>query len=171
MEKLLKNKKIKGKLTTSFTWILAFLIVCVITAFVGLTFVSINMKQFHDEAYQNSVKQMEVRKNLQAVAKYILWAAATEDEAGTAEQVENANKYLTEATEGLTYLEENFDAQDLVSELSSEAAIMSPISEKVMEYAAANDNANAQNTFINEYALDLCQYIGHKKLNFFMLPE
>lgn len=155
MEKRLKNKNIKGKLSTSFTWILGFLVACVLVAFVGLVLVSANMKNFHDKAYKNSMAQMEARKDLQALAKSILWAATTDNKAEIEEQITNATKYADNVSEKVTYLENNFDKKELVNELATNMKVLEPIQVQVIDDASQGNKIRAMETFYKEYAPNL----------------
>lgn len=152
MGQLLKNKKIGKKLTTAFTLIIVFLVVSIITAFIALVQVSGKLEYFYTTPYKNNLTQMEIRKDLQVVAKCVLWATSTDDPDETATQVAEANKYAELVTNNIAVLNENFADKNLLSELNDAINILRPIRLQVVEYAAGNQNDKALDTFYNEFA-------------------
>ena len=76
-EDYFKNLSVGDKLKKAFRGVLILFIIVLVAAVIGITYISLSMKNFHDVSHQNSVLQMEIRKDLQAVGKMVLATMTT----------------------------------------------------------------------------------------------
>lgn len=149
---MVKRQKNRKKLTSAFAVMIAFLAVSVAVAFIALFLVSNRMQYFYTTPFKNEVAQMEIRKDMQAAAKSVLWATSTDDEAETKAQVENAQKYAENITANIEVLNENFADKELLSQLTDAVSVLKDARTRVLEPAAANKNKEALDIFYEEYA-------------------
>ncbi|MDE7282355.1 MAG: MCP four helix bundle domain-containing protein, partial [Lachnospiraceae bacterium] len=78
-ESKLHNKKMQEKMSESFGMVIRLLIVCLIVAIVGLTYVSSKLKTFYQSSYNNVALAHSSYGNLQEGAKNLLHACLISD--------------------------------------------------------------------------------------------
>lgn len=151
MEQFLRKLKVSKKLKVAFGVLLGAFVVTVIVAIGAIVLINNNMKVFYNEPYVNSKLQMEIRKDVQAVGKNVLWAMTTEDEKITAEKVNMANTYGNRVAENIAILRGNFDNQELLDKLDAGAAELKEHRQEVQDLALRNENAEALAIFNGDY--------------------
>ena len=93
MEEIFKNLKVGKKFRYAFGIILLLFVVTILVAVIASEIIQHDFKVFYKESYQNSMTQMEIRKDLQVVGKMVLWSMTTEDEAEGEFYLESAEEY------------------------------------------------------------------------------
>lgn len=151
MEKFLKNKKVSEKLKASFSLILVIFIITAVMAVAGLTTINMQMKNFYEESYYNSVLQMEIRKDVQAVGKFVLSAVVAESAEDTQAKIEEAAACAQRVGDNSTLLAESFDDKELTTQLQTDLASLKKAREKVMELTASQKNEEAMEVFNTIY--------------------
>ncbi|MDO5403124.1 MAG: methyl-accepting chemotaxis protein [Eubacteriales bacterium] len=150
MEAYFKNKKVGDKLRSAFTMILIALMAVVLVAMVGLITINSRMSSFYKEAYSNTKLQLEIRKDVQLVGKTVLWAV-TEEGAGVKEKINEAAEYAQNVADNVALLEENFDNDELISELDKAMEELKAARADVISYVTAGKNEQALKMFNSEY--------------------
>ncbi|WP_310603303.1 methyl-accepting chemotaxis protein [Anaerosporobacter sp.] len=142
MEKLLKNLKINQKLNRVFTIIIACFIVSVVTAVVGLFVVGNNLKQFHDESYENVVLQLNCRENIQRALKNVMVSLTTKDETITEQSLATAEEALVSLNENFNKMIENMPNNERANALKKELneAMTAAAEAEVRAIQLAKDN-------------------------------
>lgn len=68
--------------------------IAIAVAFVSIIIMNVNTKQFYAQAYTNSVRQMEIRKDVQMTGKNILRAAITANMLKPIKEIQKASADL-----------------------------------------------------------------------------
>lgn len=148
----MKNFKISKKLTIAFGSIVIFLLVTAVTAIVGLFVVANNFTTFYSGPFVITNKTMDMRRSIQAAAKYINYAFAVSDKDKTAEYINLAQENLDELSEGVEFLRANFKGDKAeVDNFDSALSGGKEAKEKIMALALENRNAEASELFFNDY--------------------
>lgn len=143
VDKYFKNLSVSEKLKKAFRGVLILLIVVFIAAIVGMSYITIAMKNFHDVSHQNSVLQMEIRKDLQAVGKMVLWSMTTDDADETKYYLDQADDYAENLAANVDLLEETFPNQEYVTKLNEAIIKVKELRMELSVLASANDNEKA----------------------------
>ncbi|MDD3206598.1 MAG: methyl-accepting chemotaxis protein [Lachnospiraceae bacterium] len=130
----------------------SFLVICIIASFISLFLINNSLKKFYNEPYKNSTMQMEIRKDVQAMAKSVLWATSTDDADETAEQVANANYFAGKVENNINALKQNFKNEELNARLADAFTKLTPVKDDLISHAAENENEEALRVFYDEYA-------------------
>ena len=64
---------------------------------------NVDTYKFYKQAYANSTLQMEIRKDIQLVGKYILWSMTTDDTASTQSYLNSAQQYADQVGKKLPH--------------------------------------------------------------------
>lgn len=158
MENFLKNKKIGKKLQIVFGAIIAIFVIAVTVAITCITLINNKMEDFYDGPYVNSTLQMEIRKDVQYVAKQILWSMTTDNVAETQNYLSEADQYAARVRDNADKLKSNFTNQALLQQLDAAITGLTNTRVQVSELAGANRNDEAlviYNTTYNDAILTL----------------
>lgn len=93
MEEFYRKLKVGTKLKYAFTTVIVTLAIAVVVSLVSIVKMNVDTYKFYKEAYANSTLQMEIRKDIQLVGKYILWSMTTDDASSTQSYSNLAQKY------------------------------------------------------------------------------
>lgn len=151
VDKYFKNLSVSEKLKKAFRGVLILLIVVFIAAIVGMSYITIAMKNFHDVSHQNSVLQMEIRKDLQAVGKMVLWSMTTDDADETKYYLDQADDYAENLAANVDLLEETFPNQEYVTKLNEAIIKVKELRMELSVLASANDDEKALELFDGAY--------------------
>ena len=116
-EDYFKNLSVRDKLKKAFRGVLILFIIVLVAALIGISYISFSLSNFYSISYQNSVLQMEIRKDLQAVGKMVLWSMTTDDLEETKYYLNQADNYAQNLADNVELLEETFPDQDHIIEL------------------------------------------------------
>lgn len=143
MRQFLKNKKVGSKLQIAFGCIIAVLVVLIIVAVIGITIINNKLSDFYNRPYVVTGTQMEMRKNVQYVAKQLLWAMTTDDLTQTQEHINEATTYAQYVAENLQTLKDTSQNQELVGKVAAAASEVTKQRIEVSELASTNRNEEA----------------------------
>lgn len=93
MEEVYRKLKVGMKLKYAFTTVIVTFAVAMVVSLVSIVMMNVDTYKFYKEAYANSTLQMEIRKDIQLVGKYILWSMTTDDTASTQSYLNSAQQY------------------------------------------------------------------------------
>ena len=117
MEEFYRKLKVGTKLKYAFTTVIVTLAIAVVVSLVSIVKMNVDTYKFYKEAYANSTLQMEIRKDIQLVGKYILWSMTTDDTGSTQSYLNSAQKYADQVGKNVTTLKKSFHDKKKVAEL------------------------------------------------------
>lgn len=151
MEKFFKNLKVSKKLEYAFGSILVLFAVTVLMAVGASLIIRSNFKTFYNESYEDSVTQMEIRKDLQVVGKMILWSLTAGDEKTRDGYLDSADSYAQNVAANVEKLKKTFPNQELLNQLDASMVEMKTLRDRLTELAAAAQEQEALELFNGEY--------------------
>ena len=117
IEEFYRKLKVGTKLKYAFTTVIVTLAIAVVVSLVSIVKMNVDTYKFYKEAYANSTLQMEIRKDIQLVGKYILWSMTTDDASSTQSYSNLAQKYADQVGKNVTALEKSYNDKKKVAEL------------------------------------------------------
>ena len=151
MEEFYRKLKVGTKLKYAFTTVIVTLAIAVVVSLVSIVKMNVDTYKFYKEAYANSTLQMEIRKDIQLVGKYILWSMTTDDASSTQSYSNLAQKYADQVGKNVTTLEKSFHDKKKVAELKDAIEELKKQRAAVMELAQQNKNDEALALFNSDY--------------------
>ena len=101
--------------------------------------------------FSTETLQMEIRKDIQLVGKYILWSMTTDDTASTQSYLNSAQQYADQVGKNVTTLEKSFHDKKEVAELKDAIEELKKQRVALMELAQQNKNDEALALFNSDY--------------------
>lgn len=147
----MKNLSIGKKLMVSFGIVLILFLFSAITSIYILSSTSASYKYFYENPHKTSIKVMDMRRNIQASAKFIMYAITTKSSVGTTSYIDEAQKSLDVLEEDMNYIYENSNVEKAV--LDNFKNTMSKITapkEKVFQFVKENRNTEAVTVYFSE---------------------
>lgn len=117
IEEFYRKLKVGTKLKYAFTTVIVTVAVAMVVSLVSIVMMNVDTYQFYREAYANSTLQMEIRKDIQLVGKYILWSMTTENTGSTQSYLNSAQQCADRVGKNVTALEKSFNDKKKVAEL------------------------------------------------------
>lgn len=117
LKEKLKNLKVGQKLKKSYDTIIIAVIVMSVVALIGMVLINLRVKSFRDEAFTNMQIQLEIKKDIQEIAKVVVWSTAVTDKEKVAEKITEADKIMKKILDDADKLEKSFDNEKLTKEL------------------------------------------------------
>ena len=151
MEEFYRKLKVGMKLKYAFTTVIVTFAVAMVVSLVSIVMMNVDTYKFYREAYANSTLQMEIRKDIQLVGKYILWSMTTDDTGSTQSYLNSAQKYADQVGKNVTTLEKSFKDKKKVAELKDAVEQLKEQRAAVMELAQQNKNDEALALFNSDY--------------------
>ena len=151
MEEFYRKLKVGMKLKYAFTTIIVTFAVAMLVSFVSIVMMNVHTYKFYTEAYANSTLQMEIRKDVQLVGKYILWSMTTDDTGSTQSYLDSAQKYADQVGKNVATLEKSFKDKKKVAELKDAVEELKKQRTEVIELAQQNKNDEALALFNSDY--------------------
>ena len=151
MEEFYRKLKVGTKLKYAFTTVIVTLAIAVVVSLVSIVKMNVDTYKFYKQAYANSTLQMEIRKDIQLVGKYILWSMTTDDASSTQSYFNLAQKYADQVGKNVTTLEKSFHDKKKVAELKDAIEELKKQRAAVMELAKQNKNDEALALFNSDY--------------------
>lgn len=146
MKERLRNLKVNKKLQKSFSMILKAFVLAAVLALAGIYMINANLNRFYKESYKNMQLQLEVRRDVQFVGKYVLWAiTATDGTSGN--MLSTADTYAQSIADNVTALEESFSDSELTATLRTYFDAFESERASIAQSLAAEDNAAAFVTY------------------------
>ena len=138
MEEFYRKLKVGMKLKYAFTTVIVTFAVAMVVSLVSIVMMNVDTYKFYKEAYANSTLQMEIRKDIQLVGKYILWSMTTDDTASTQSYLNSAQQYADQVGKNVTTLEKSFHDKKEVAELKDAIEELKKQRVALMELAQQN---------------------------------
>ena len=151
MEEFYRKLKVGMKLKYAFTTVIVTFAVAMVVSLVSIVMMNVDTYKFYKEAYANSTLQMEIRKDIQLVGKYILWSMTTDDTASTQSYLNSAQQYADQVGKNVTTLEKSFHDKKEVAELKDAIEELKKQRAAVVELAKRNKNDEALALFNSDY--------------------
>ena len=151
MEEFYRKLKVGMKLKYAFTTVIVTLAIAVVVSLVSIVKMNVDTYKFYKEAYANSTLQMEIRKDIQLVGKYILWSMTTDDASSTQSYSNLAQKYADQVGKNVTTLEKSYNDKKKVAELKDAIEELKKQRAAVVELAKRNKNDEALALFNSDY--------------------
>lgn len=151
MEEFYRKLKVGMKLKYAFTTVIVTFAVAMVVSLVSIVMMNVDTYKFYREAYANSTLQMEIRKDIQLVGKYILWSMTTDDTGSTQSYLNSAQKYADQVGKNVTTLEKSFHDKKKVAELKDAIEELKKQRVALMELAQQNKNDEALALFNSDY--------------------
>lgn len=151
MEEVYRKLKVGMKLKYAFTTVIVTFAVAMVVSLVSIVMMNVDTYKFYKEAYANSTLQMEIRKDIQLVGKYILWSMTTDDTASTQSYLNSAQQYADQVGKNVTTLEKSFHDKKEVAELKDAIEELKKQRVAVVELAKRNKNDEALALFNSDY--------------------
>ena len=151
IEEFYRKLKVGTKLKYAFTTVIVTFAVAMVVSLVSIVMMNVDTYQFYREAYANSTLQMEIRKDIQLVGKYILWSMTTDDASSTQSYSNLAQKYADQVGKNVTALEKSYNDKKKVAELKDAIEELKKQRAAVVELAKRNKNDEALALFNSDY--------------------
>lgn len=151
MEEFYRKLKVGTKLKYAFTTVIVTFAVAMVVSLVSIVKMNVDTYKFYKEAYANSTLQMEIRKDIQLVGKYILWSMTTDDTGSTQSYLNSAQKYADQVGKNVTALEKSYNDKKKVAELKDAIEELKKQRAAVIELAKRNKNDEALALFNSDY--------------------
>lgn len=151
IEEFYRKLKVGTKLKYAFTTVIVTFAVAMVVSLVSIVMMNVDTYQFYREAYANSTLQMEIRKDIQLVGKYILWSMTTENTGSTQSYLNSAQKYADQVGKNVTTLEKSYNDKKKVAELKDAIEELKKQRVALMELAQQNKNDEALALFNSDY--------------------
>lgn len=151
MEEFYRKLKVGMKLKYAFTTVIVTFAVAMVVSLVSIVMMNVDTYKFYKEAYANSTLQMEIRKDVQVVGKYILWSMTTDDTSSTQSYLNSAQKYADQVGKNVATLEKSFHDKKKVAELKDAVEELKKQRAALMELAQQNKNDEALALFNSDY--------------------
>lgn len=151
MKDFMKNRNIDKKLELSFGTVVLLFVMTIGVAVSSIVLINGRMKDFYQRPYVNSVTQMEIRKDMQYIAKQLLWSMTTSDAAKTQEHLEEAETFRTRIDENISKLSDNSENVELMKRLGNGMVELKDSRAQIMDLAAKNQNEEALEIFNGPY--------------------
>lgn len=151
MEEFYRKLKVGMKLKYAFTTVIVTFAVAMVVSLVSIVMMNVDTYKFYKEAYANSTLQMEIRKDIQLVGKYILWSMTTDDTASTQSYLNSAQQYADQVGKNVTTLEKSYNDKKKVAELKDAIEELKKQRAAVVELAKRNKNDEALALFNSDY--------------------
>ena len=151
IEEFYRKLKVGTKLKYAFTTVIVTLAIAVVVSLVSIVKMNVDTYKFYKEAYANSTLQMEIRKDIQLVGKYILWSMTTDDASSTQSYSNLAQKYADQVGKNVTALEKSYNDKKKVAELKDAIEELKKQRAAIMELAKRNKNDEALALFNSDY--------------------
>lgn len=151
MEEFYRKLKVGMKLKYAFTTVIVTFAVAMVVSLVSIVMMNVDTYKFYREAYANSTLQMEIRKDIQLVGKYILWSMTTDDTGSTQSYLNSAQQYADQVGKNVTALEKSYNDKKKVAELKDAIEELKKQRAAVVELAKRNKNDEALALFNSDY--------------------
>ena len=151
IEEFYRKLKVGMKLKYAFTTVIVTFAVAMVVSLVSIVMMNVDTYKFYKEAYANSTLQMEIRKDVQVVGKYILWSMTTDDTGSTQSYLNSAQKYADQVGKNVTTLEKSYNDKKKVAELKDAIEELKKQRVALIELAQQNKNDEALALFNSDY--------------------
>ena len=117
LDEKLKNLKVGEKLKKSYKTIITAIIAMSVAALVGVVLISLRVSSFYTESYKNMEIQLEIKEDIQAIGKTVVWAVTCTEKEEIQAKIDEIEEYAEEIGDNADALEKNFSDKKLTEEL------------------------------------------------------
>lgn len=150
MKQRLRNLKLQKKLQKAFLPIVRAFLIANVVALLGIVMIHANTRRFYNESYQNMKLQLEIRENVKASERYVLWAITSTGESQK-EMLTNANASAESIMEKVAALKENFNDEEKLLALQDAAVGVTAEGEKIVTALQSGDSEGAFKNYNSSY--------------------
>ena len=167
-ESKLHNKKMQEKMSVSFGMVIRLMIVCLIVAIVGLTYVSSKLKTFYQSSYNNVALAHSSYGNLQEGAKNLLHACLISDPEIVESRLALADTCFDKMKQELIDLKStSFADTSVFDAMDGDVAVIDKLIVQFRDFSRQNDIENA---FI-VYSQQMLSYFADISANITTIEE
>ena len=149
----LKNLKVGDKLKKSFNTVIRAIIIMGVASLIGIVLINLRVKSFKDDAFANMQLQLEIKKDMQEIAKNVVWCTAIEDKEKVAQKVTEVEDIMARINKNAKKLEASFDDAKLTKKLHRAIGDMEVAQIEVTVSAKAGHNRAAFEYLEKNYAI------------------
>lgn len=157
MNKYLKEASMKKKIISIMAIMIGLFLIAIVASFIGLTSLNNKIRDFYRKPFVNSNLQMEIQKDVQYVAKNILWAMTIDDLEIQADKIKKVNDTTEIVEANIIKLHETFPEKDLLDKLDSVGENLRTTQSEVMKFIEENEKGEAYVLFNGTYAEQLLE--------------
>ncbi len=155
MNKYLKEANMKKKIISVMAVMIGLFLIAIVASFIGLTSLNNKIRDFYRKPFVNSNLQMEIQKDVQYVAKNVLWAMTTDDPLIKPDKIKKVNDTTETIEKNIMKLHETFPEQNLLDMLDSAGASLKNTQSEVMKLIEEDKDKEANALFNGTYAQQL----------------
>ena len=155
MNKYLKEANMKKKIISVMAVMIGLFLIAIVASFIGLTSLNNKIRDFYRKPFVNSNLQMEIQKDVQYVAKNVLWAMTTDDPLIKPDKIKKVNDTTETIEKNIMKLHETFPEQNLLDMLDSAGASLKNTQSEVMKLIEEDKEKEASALFNGTYAQQL----------------
>ncbi len=155
MNKYLKEANMKKKIISVMAGMIGLFLIAIVASFIGLTSLNNKIRDFYRKPFVNSNLQMEIQKDVQYVAKNVLWAMTTDDPLIKPDKIKKVNDTTETIEKNIMKLHETFPEQNLLDMLDSAGASLKNTQSEVMKLIEEDKDKEASALFNGTYAQQL----------------
>ena len=146
----MRNLKIGKKLFLTFSTITVLLIVVVIVSLISLSSISSSFRGVYQKSFPVSGTASGLRTSIQGFCKDIGYSIMTDDEQKVQEYLADAQDRMAFMTEGIAFMEDNFENKALVDEVKRTMKSVTEQRSEVLKLLAHEQNAEASELYFSE---------------------
>lgn len=148
----MKDFKISKKLFITFGVIIGMLVIMAVISIACLKSTGSRFTDFYQNGYQVTNEALNMRRSMQATLKNACISMMTDDPERTQEALDSLTSELAILKEGNALMKEKFGGnQNLITEEEGFLNESIAVKEQILELAASNQNAEAQELFFTSY--------------------
>ena len=148
----LKNLKVGKKLQKAFYGFIKMFVIAIVVALAGIAMINANVNRFYNESYENMQLQLEIRRDIQLVDKYVLWSITLTDSAEQQKKMEEANGYLERLRQNVSALQESFSDKEMTAQLKTAWENLEGQRNTIISTASAGKSDEAFQLYNGTYA-------------------
>ena len=146
MNKYLKEANMKKKIISVMAVMIGLFLIAIVASFIGLTSLNNKIRDFYRKPFVNSNLQMEIQKDVQYVAKNVLWAMTTDDPLIKPDKIKKVNDTTETIEKNIMKLHETFPEQNLLDMLDSAGASLKNTQSEVMKLIEEDKDKDLENS-------------------------
>lgn len=127
----LKNLKVQGKLSVVFRKLFTFLITLIVVFLVTILISFISLTIMYKQAYRSDNIQGDIRIDIQALSKHMLWSMASPDPSIVSEHIDSVNSNIEGLSEKAAQLKKVYSDKKAVEQLESDIAVVKKNTEEL----------------------------------------
>lgn len=151
MEKKLAKLNVKGKIRFSILCIIAVFAFAIVASIIGTFVTNAQFKRFYKESYACSVKQMEIRKDMQYLGKNLMWSITHSDPVQIAERRAMAEEGIKGLEIDIKSMREVYHNTEHLDELDKLWAELMTTHKVLEGYMDANDKKSSILLYVGDY--------------------